>query len=78
MHAPSKINVEDFDELVASFRVGIAAHGSEECWHINVGPDDAVEYPFDTEVSDTFEALLEWVFARNGDCIARRKAFSRE
>jgi hypothetical protein len=78
MHAPSKINIEDFDELVASFRVGIAADGSEECWHINVGPDDAVEYPFDTEVGDTFKAFLERVLACNGDCVARRKTLSRE
>lgn len=70
MHAPSQINVKNIDKFIASFWIGVAADGCKESRYIDVGPDNAVEDPFDAEVGDALEAFFEGVFVCNCDCVA--------
>ena len=67
MHAPVEIDVEDVDEFIPTVRVCIAADGGEEGRDVDVGADDVVKNPFHAEVGYAFEAVLEGVFACDGD-----------
>lgn len=70
MHAPSEINIENIDKFIASFWISVAANRCKESRYVDVGPDNAVEDPFDAEVGDALEAFFEGVFVRNRDRIA--------
>ena len=56
----------------------VAPHGGEEGGDINVGTDDGIQDPFETEVGDAFQAVFEGVVARDGDGRGWGKTFARE
>ena len=67
MHAPADVDVEDADELVAAGGVVRPADGVQEGRHVDVGPHDGVEGPFQAEVGHPFETGGEGVDAADGD-----------
>ena len=76
MHAPSKVDVENLDEFVASLGVRISTHGTKQRWNIDVGADDGVQYPFGAEVCNTAEISGERVETIDGDGISWSEAFT--
>lgn len=65
-------------QLVATFRVGVAADGAQELVDADVGAHDGVEDPLEPEVGDALEPVLEGVDARDGDGVGGREALAGE
>ncbi|KAJ6438575.1 microsomal signal peptidase subunit [Purpureocillium lavendulum] len=78
VHAPVGVDVEHGDELIATGGEGVAADGAEQLDDANVVADDGVEDPFEAEVGDALERLLEGVDAADGDGVAGREALAGE
>jgi hypothetical protein len=78
MHAPAKIYIEDFHELVATVWEVVAANGGEESGHVNIGADDGIEHPFYAEICHAFKAVFEGVHAADYDCPRGSEAFAGE
>jgi len=78
VHAPIGVDVEDVDELVATFGVVVTTNGGEEGWDGDVGADDWVENPFYAEIGDAFEGVGEGVQAGDCDGVGWGHAFARE
>lgn len=69
MHAPVQVNVQDLDQFVPAFGVGVAPDGGEERRDIHVCSDDVVEDPFRTEICHAFQTIFEGISAGYGYCV---------
>ena len=78
VHTPPEIDVENLNEFVPPIWVVVATYGAEERGHVDVGADDRVENPFETEVGYPLEAFFEGIYAADGDGGGGGETFARE